>query len=131
MGRHIKRSAPEDDSPTQQRYHSRKKKTAAAMSVQDITSKAEFDALLKASPYVALQATATWCGPCKAISPIYNKLAESNKDAAANAKFVRFDIDADSDLTQELGIRSVPAFFFFENGEKADSVVGANPPALH
>ncbi|KAG9250724.1 thioredoxin-like protein [Emericellopsis atlantica] len=99
------------------------------MSVQDITSKAEFDALLKTSPYVALQATATWCGPCKAISPIYNKLAESNKDAAA-AKFVRFDIDADSDLTQELGIRSVPAFFFFENGEKVDSVVGANPPAL-
>jgi thioredoxin 1 len=99
------------------------------MSVQDIKTKAEFDEILKANPYVALQATAIWCGPCKAISPIYNKLADSNKDTAS-AKFVRFDIDEDSDLTKELGIRSVPAFFFFDNGEKVDSMVGANPPAL-
>ncbi|PNY24670.1 Thioredoxin [Tolypocladium capitatum] len=99
------------------------------MSVVDITSKAQFDALIKENPYVAVQAHATWCGPCKAISPMFKKHAEtlSVRDAYA---FARFDTDEVPDLASELGIRSIPAFFFFENGDKAASVTGANPSAL-
>lgn len=103
------------------------------MSITDITSKSQFDELLKSHPYVAIQAHATWCGPCKAISPIYNKAAVEKLSAAgADSKiaFARFDTDDVPDLASELGIRSIPAFFFFENGDKADSLAGANPPAL-
>ncbi|GAB0133124.1 hypothetical protein EsDP_00001539 [Epichloe bromicola] len=99
------------------------------MSVINITSKAQFDELLKEKPAVALQAHAVWCGPCKTISPVFEKIAsEGNNDAKVT--FARFDTDEVSDLAQELGVRSIPAFFAFKNGEKVDNLAGANPPAL-
>lgn len=103
------------------------------MSVIDITSKADFDALVQKHSHVALQAHATWCGPCKAISPIFSKEAKTLLESHAQKDklaFARFDTDDVPDLAFELGIRSIPAFFFFENGEKSDTVAGANPPAL-
>jgi len=99
------------------------------MAVIDIKSKAQFDELTKSTPFVALQAHATWCGPCKAISPMFTKHAETL--AIPNKyTFARFDMDEVPDLAFELGIRSVPAFFIFENGDKTGSLTGANPPAL-
>ncbi|KAI5460883.1 thioredoxin-like protein [Mariannaea sp. PMI_226] len=99
------------------------------MSVVDIKSRAEFNKLLEENPYVAIQAHASWCGPCKAISPFFNKHADANTKPNGYA-FARFDTDDVPDLAHELGIRSIPAFFFFENGDKTDSLAGANPPAL-
>jgi thioredoxin 1 len=97
--------------------------------VQEITSKAEFDQLLKSNPYVFVQAHATWCGPCKAISPFFEKHADQYQIPDKYA-FVKFDTDEVPDLAQELGIRSIPAFFMFENGDKVENLAGANPPAL-
>jgi thioredoxin 1 len=99
------------------------------MSVVEITTKAQFDELVKTTPYVALQAHATWCGPCKAISPFFAKHATAASVPGALA-FAKFDTDDVPDLAFELGIRSIPAFFFFESGEKATDLAGANPAAL-
>lgn len=44
--------------------------------------------------------------------------------------FAKFDTDALADLAKELDIRSIPAFFIFKNGDKVDTLAGANPPAL-
>lgn len=99
------------------------------MSVIQITTKAQFDELVSKTPHALIQATASWCGPCKAITPLFNKHAESLSVPDAYA-FARFDTDDVPDLAQELGIRSIPAFFAFENGEKVDNLAGANPPAL-
>ncbi|KAK5994381.1 Thioredoxin-like protein 1 [Cladobotryum mycophilum] len=99
-----------------------------AENVTDIHTLAEFNELISKNPYVAVQAHAVWCGPCKAISPVYNKHAEVF--ANQGVTFARFDTDDVEDLAKELGIRSIPAFFFFENGEKSDSLTGANPSAL-
>jgi thioredoxin 1 len=101
---------------------------AAASPVTEITSKAQFDELVKTTPYVALQAHASWCGPCKAISPIFKKQAE--KHISEKFAFAKFDTDDVPDLAFELGIRSIPAFFFFENGDKASDLLGAVPPKL-
>ncbi|KAF5643676.1 thioredoxin 1 [Fusarium tjaetaba] len=101
---------------------------AAPSAVVEIKSKAQFDELIKNTPYVALQAHAAWCGPCKAISPIFNKQAAEHK--SDKYTFAKFDTDDVPDLAHELGIRSIPAFFFFENGDKASDLLGAVPPKL-
>lgn len=94
--------------------------------VTEIASKAQFDDLINNNPRVALQAHAEWCGPCKAISPVFNKLAASTPDVI----FARLNTDDVPDLAQELEIRSIPAFFFFKDGEKESNLAGANPGAL-
>ncbi|QPC77187.1 hypothetical protein HYE68_007939 [Fusarium pseudograminearum] len=101
---------------------------AAPSAVVDITSKAQFDELVKKTPYVALQAHASWCGPCKAISPIFKKQADQH--TSEKFAFAKFDTDDVPDLAFELGIRSIPAFFFFENGDKDSDLLGAVPPKL-
>lgn len=103
------------------------------MSIVDISTKSEFDALLGTHRFVALQAHATWCGPCKAISPIFTKFATellSSHDLGGRVAFARFDTDEVPDLTFDLGIRSLPTFVFFRDGDKTDALAGANPPAL-
>nr|ACT21200.1 thioredoxin [Beauveria bassiana] len=99
------------------------------MSVIEITSKAQFDELIKKTPYVALQAHAVWCGPCKAISPFFTKFAAS-LSVPEKYTFARFDTDEVPDLAFELGVRSIPAFFFFENGDKTEDLTAPKPPAL-
>lgn len=66
---------------------------------------------------------ATWCGPCKALSPILDELAEKVKDA----KIVKVDIDADSDLASEYRVMSVPTLKIFKDGEVKESMVGGRP----
>lgn len=75
---------------------------------------------------VVLDCFADWCGPCKAIAPKVEQFAEEFTDA----KFYKFDVDELSDVAAELGVRAMPSFFLFKDGEVVDTVVGANPPAL-
>jgi thioredoxin 1 len=71
---------------------------------------------------------ATWCGPCKAISPQIEKLSLAHE----NVKFYQVDVDKASEVAAENGISAMPTFLFFKDGKKIDSatVRGANPPAI-
>ncbi|KYK59120.1 hypothetical protein DCS_00250 [Drechmeria coniospora] len=60
------------------------------------------------------------------IYPRYSDQAEF-KD---RVHFVKFDVDEVPAVTQALGVRAMPTFFFFKDGKRVDEVVGANPPAL-
>ncbi|GKU05864.1 thioredoxin 1 [Fusarium langsethiae] len=100
------------------------------MPVVQIKDKAQFDDLLKTHQVVIIDASAEWCGPCKAISPIFEKLCSTEAYDSDKVAFAKFDTDEVPDLAQELGIRSIPAFFFFKDGELEDKLAGANPPAL-
>lgn len=51
-------------------------------------------------------------------------------DTYANARFYKIDVDEVPDVAQELGIRAMPTFILFKDGEKVGEVVGANPKAL-
>ncbi|KAJ2970629.1 hypothetical protein NQ176_g8101 [Zarea fungicola] len=100
------------------------------MSVVDIKTKAQFDELIKTTPYVAVQAHATWCGPLQGhLPPFFSKFATSLSQPEKYT-FARFDTDDVPDLAFELNIRSIPAFFFFEKGDKTGDLVGPKPPAL-
>ncbi|KAH8808960.1 thioredoxin TrxA [Xylogone sp. PMI_703] len=100
--------------------------SAVNMGVNVIKSKAEFDAALKQHKVVVVDAFAEWCGPCKIISPKVEEYSKEYEDAY----FIKFDVDELPDVAQELGIRAMPTFLFFKDGDKVGEVVGANPPAI-
>ncbi|KAE8351528.1 thioredoxin [Aspergillus coremiiformis] len=90
-------------------------------------SDAEFrEKVLNAKGPVVLDCFADWCGPCKAIAP---KLAEFSK-TYPDAKFYKIDVDQLTEVAAELGVRAMPTFILFKDGQKVSDVVGANPPAL-
>ncbi|KAL2019844.1 hypothetical protein VTK56DRAFT_9106 [Thermocarpiscus australiensis] len=99
------------------------------MTVHIVATREEFKETIAKNPVVIVDAFATWCGPCKAIAP---QIAKWSEDPAFKDKihFTKFDVDAVPDLAQELGIRAMPTFLFFKDGEKVDEFLGANPPAI-
>ncbi|KAH6895684.1 thioredoxin-like protein [Thelonectria olida] len=104
--------------------------TTRNLAVKDIKTTAEFHELVSTTPKpVLVDCFAEWCGPCKAISPILEKLSDQAA-FSETVDFVKFDVDALPDLAQELGIRAMPTFILYKDGEKVNELVGANPPAL-
>ncbi|MEM7262555.1 MAG: thioredoxin [Planctomycetota bacterium] len=72
---------------------------------------------------VLLDFHATWCGPCKAIAPMIDELAE--KYADRGLKVGKIDIDVAKDTAIKMGIQGVPTLMFFKGGERVDQIVGA------
>ena len=95
--------------------------------VHNLSSKPEWEkALEDKDKLLVLDCFATWCGPCKVISPQVVKFSSKYP----TARFYKLDVDVVPDVAQELGIRAMPTFLLFKNGEKLAEVVGANPKAL-
>ncbi len=67
---------------------------------------------------------ATWCGPCRAIAPLVEELAEQYD---GKLKVGKVDVDAQQQLAAEFGIRSIPTLLLFKDGKMAEQIVGAVP----
>lgn len=80
--------------------------------------------VIKSNLPVVLKAYADWCPPCKAMDPIFSEIS---KELSGKVKFVKFNIDDDSDLTNRLDIQTIPTFIFFKNGESVKTHVGRLP----
>ena len=84
-----------------------------------------FDAeVLQSDIPVFVDFYADWCGPCKMMSPVIDKMAE---EYAGRIKVGKVNVDENSDLAVKYGIMSIPNMVFFKNGEVVDRVVGAIP----
>ncbi|KAH6995639.1 thioredoxin-like protein [Ilyonectria sp. MPI-CAGE-AT-0026] len=98
--------------------------------VKNITSTEEFRKIVDNSPKpVLIDCFATWCGPCKAISPILSKLSDQ-PGLSDKIEFVKIDVDELPEVSAELGIRAMPTFIVMKDGKKLDELIGANPQAL-
>jgi thioredoxin 1 len=64
---------------------------------------------------------ATWCGPCKRLSPMLDELAEPLQ---GRVKFVKVDVDKSPELARQFTIQGVPSLVFFKEGKELDRVVG-------
>lgn len=78
------------------------------------------------SQLVLVDFWATWCGPCKTLTP---NLEVAVKAKAGKVKLVKIDIDQHPSIAGQLGVRSVPTVFAFNNGQPVDAFQGALTPA--
>ena len=100
------------------------------MAVQYVNTKAEFDNILSTFDGVVLaDFFATWCGPCKMLSPILDELAEEVDPT--KVKILKIDIDEAQELAQEYGVMSVPTVFVGTNHEIKEGFLGANPKIFY
>lgn len=92
----------------------------ANKSLREITSP-DFAGLVAEEPLVLADFYATWCGPCKAMEPIVERLAER---FAGRAEIVKVNIDHGPDLAAQYGIRGVPTLLLFAGGQVVERLVG-------
>lgn len=96
-----------------------------AGSVVQIVDLAEFKEFIKDSLAV-IDFYATWCGPCKVISPKFVAFATE----FPAVKFGKVDVDEASDVSEECSISAMPTFQFYKNGVKVEEVKGASESKL-
>ncbi len=77
--------------------------------------------VLQVQGLVLVDFFAVWCGPCKMMAPIMDKLAEAYK---GKVKIGKLDVDENQQVGEKYGIQSIPTLIFFKNGELVDKVVG-------
>ena len=105
---------------------------AMAATIADVLKKGEkiimeqintekFDELLKGDKPVVCDFFATWCGPCRMLAPVMDKVSAEFADKAV---FVKVDIDQNAELAVRYGIMSIPLVAVFKNGEKTADLLG-------
>lgn len=82
------------------------------------------DEVVRSDLPVVVDFYADWCGPCRIISPIIERLSKEYK---GKAKFVKINTDDNQELASQFGIMSIPTVMFFSKGKVEDIVVGAVP----
>lgn len=100
--------------------------SARAMQVSEITSATAFKDTVSKSPIAFVDFYATWCGPCKMISPYIEKFS----DMHTNIDFYKLDVDEVNDVARDYGISAMPTFLVFKHGKVVDKIVGANPQGI-
>lgn len=86
----------------------------------------DFNDIITSNKLVVVDFFATWCGPCRALSPYIDELATNHH----NILFAKANIDETSAMANELDVKSLPCVIIFENGKEINRVVGFNKAKL-
>src|SRR5437764_14595152 len=76
--------------------------------------------VLKTEGKVIVDFWAEWCGPCQAVSPVLDRIADEHE-----VRLVKVNIDEEQDLAERYGVASIPFMVLFENGQRQASAIGA------
>jgi thioredoxin 1 len=96
--------------------------------VDEVTD-ASFEAeVLGAQTPVVVDFWAPWCGPCRAVEPVLQQLADEH---AGRVRFVKLDIDANLRTASRYEVLSIPTAILFDGGEARQTVVGARPRSYY
>lgn len=91
------------------------------MSVLNVDEKNFKEEVLNSKIPVLVDFYADWCGPCKIMGPMIDKLSE---ELNGKVKFCKVNVDNDKSLAMEYQVMTIPNFIFFKNGNKENSIVG-------
>lgn len=97
------------------------------LAVKEVANAEQFQKEISKNKVSFVDFYATWCGPCKAMSPFIDKFSENYKDVT----FYKVDVDKFSDLSVEFGISAMPTFVTLKEGEVLSKTIGANPNAVN
>ncbi|EGC33864.1 hypothetical protein DICPUDRAFT_88591 [Dictyostelium purpureum] len=86
----------------------------------------EYNQIFASADVAIVYLTATWCGPCRAIAPIFSRLANENPEIA----FIKVDVDKCHDLPLASSVTGVPTFVAFRTKVEVDRKAGASPAAI-
>lgn len=95
------------------------------MSVITITKENFEEEVMRSEKPVLLDFWATWCGPCRMLSPTVDEIAEENKAV----KVGKVNVDEQGELAAMYGVMSIPTLVVIKNGETAATSVGVRPKA--
>ena len=95
------------------------------MAVVTITKENFEQEVLQSAKPVLLDFWASWCGPCRMLSPIVDEVAEERGDV----KVGKVNVDEQPDLAAQFGVMSIPTLLVFEQGKLVRQAVGARPKA--
>jgi thioredoxin 1 len=83
--------------------------------------------VLQSEKPVIVDFWAEWCGPCHAIAPVLDRIAEEH---GGELKVVKVNIDEEQGLSLKYGVMSIPTMILFRDGEPAAAAVGAQPKSM-
>ncbi len=89
-----------------------------------IATNTSFDEFLASEKLVIVDFWATWCGPCRMLSPLLDEVEEEMAD---KIEVVKVNVDDADEVAMRYRIMSIPTLLFFKNGELVDRLVGAVP----
>lgn len=79
---------------------------------------------LQSNEKFILDLYASWCGPCKVLSPILERVQTQLTENNSDVKVYKFNIDGDRELVSQLGVRSVPTIKFYSGGQNVKTQTG-------